>query len=320
MNDMNGQSAAKPLSTTVYEEGSTTIPRKGSTLFDRVEKTHFKFYSLTEKLPQNRGIYGIYCISNDTIYIGSANNFHARAIRHTSYLKRNAHHSQRLQRAWLKYGIENFLFVVIEELSGDMRLAEEKWINVFDSYKNGFNCTPNCTSYKPFKLTSEQIQKRIEKSSKPVICLDLEGNYLCEYSSISKAAKSISDQSTNISSCCKRKLHYVKDFIFVYKDEYDSNKDYSYKPEKKTFSEIHKQRISQALKGIPKNENQLSVLRLRSSKPVNKYTTQGSLIKEYSSMKLCCIDNKLYIKTLKQHAINQTPLGGFLYRFNENIV
>ena len=116
MNDIDGQLAAKPLNTTVNEEGSTTIPRKGSTLFDKVEKAHFKFYSLTEKLPQNKGIYGIYCISNDTIYIGSANNFHARAIRHLSYLKRNAHHSQKLQRSYNKHGDDKFFIFLLEEV------------------------------------------------------------------------------------------------------------------------------------------------------------------------------------------------------------
>lgn len=313
MNDNNGQSAAKSLNTTVHEKRSTTIPRKGSTLFDRVEKAHFKFYSLTEKLPQNKGIYGIYCITNDTIYIGSANNFHARLIRHTSYLKRNAHHSPKLQRAWNKYTIKAFLFVIIEEIIDDLAKAEEKWINIFDSYKNGFNCTDVCQNYKPFNLTSEQIQKRIEKSSKSVICLDLEGNYLCKYKSLTEAAKTINDQTTNISSCCRGKLNFVKDFIFVYTNDYSPNIDYAYKPKKRIFTDTHKKRISERLKGLPKNENQRKSCILRSSKKVKKYNSNNEFIKEYDSMKQCCIENKLYIRTLRQHILLKTPLEGFLY-------
>lgn len=320
MKDNNGQSAAKSLNTNVHEKRSTTIPQEGSTLFNKVEKAQFKFYSLTEKLPQNKGIYGIYCINNDTIYIGSANNFHARKIRHINYLKHNKHHSKKLQNAWNKYGIDNFLFVIVEEVVEDLLIAEEKWINIFNSYKNGFNCTDICYNYKRFNLTSKQKQKRVEKSSKSVVCLDLEGNYLCKYKSLSQAAKMINDQTTNISSCCRGKLNFVKDFIFVYANDYNPYKDYAYKPKKRVFTAIHKKRIAQSLKGLSKNENQRNSCILRSSKKVNKYNINREFISTYNSMKQCCIDNKLYIKTLRQHILLKTPLDGFLYEFNQDIV
>jgi len=316
--DNHGQSAAKSL---LNEKGSTTISRKESTLLNKVEKAHIKFYSLTDKLSNDSGIYGIYCRVNDKIYIGSAINFHARLIRHIYYLKNNKHHSTKLQRAFNKYGIDSFKFLVLEITDKSLLLEKESyWINYLDSYKNGFNCTDVCKNPKRFKLKSEQIQKRTEKSSKTVICLDIEGKFICKYSSLSKAARAINDQTTNISSCCKGKLNYVKDFIFVYASEYDEFKDYKYTPKPKVFTELHKKNISDAVKGKPKSKNQIDLLIKRSSKSVVKLDLERNVVKIYSSLKECCNDDQLYIKTLKKSISSKTPLVGFIYEFNENIV
>jgi hypothetical protein len=317
--DSHGQSAAKSLSSHEYEKGSTTISRKESTL-EKVEKAHIRFYSLTEKLPIVSGIYGIYCLVNDKMYIGSAINIHARFIKHKYYLKSRKHHSLKLQRAYDKYGIENFKIAVLEVCHSEELLDREfDWISKLDSYKNGFNCTDVCKKPKNFKLSELQIAKRTQQSSKPVICLDLEGVYLNEYSSISKAAEAIKDQSTNISSCCKGKLNYVKDYIFVYKSEYDPKKDYAYKPQKRVFSKEHKDKIGKALKGRKQSEQNIINLIKRSSKSVIQCDENGNEFKYYS-LKECCLTNQLYVKTLKKHIVSKTPLGGFLYRFDEDIV
>ena len=88
--DNNGQSAAKSL---LNEKGSTTISRKESTLFNKVEKAHIKCYSITDKVLNESGIYGIYCKTNNKIYVGSAISFSARLKRHLYHLKHNTHHS-----------------------------------------------------------------------------------------------------------------------------------------------------------------------------------------------------------------------------------
>ena len=318
--DSHGQSAAKSLSSNEYEKGSTTISRKESTL-EKVEKAHIKFYSLTEKLPTVSGIYGIYCLSNDKMYVGSAMNIHTRYIKHKYYLKTKKHHSLKLQRAYDKYGIENFKMIVLENCD-DVNLLDKEfeWITKLNSYHNGFNCTDVCKKPKNFKLSQSQIDKRIKQSSKAVVCLDLEGTYLTEYISVSKAAIALKDQSTNISSCCKGKLNYVKDCIFVYKSEYDPTKDYAYKPEKRIFSKEHKEKIGKALKGRKQTEQNIKNLIARSSKSVLQYDKSGKLIAKYFSLKECCLTNELYVKTLKKHIVSKTPLGGFLYKFDEDIV
>lgn len=61
----------------------------------------------------------IYCIKNilnNKVYIGSSVNFNKRKNLHLHYLKNNKHHSNHLQKAWNKYGKENFVFEIIEKM------------------------------------------------------------------------------------------------------------------------------------------------------------------------------------------------------------
>lgn len=317
--DSNGQSAAKLLKVN-NGEGSTTIPRKGSTTQVELEKEGIKFRSITSKQPTEKGIYMIHCIKNNKSYIGSCNNLHARIIRHTSYLKRGKHHSQKLQRAYDKYGPEKFIVGMILNSDDNLKKLEEEQIKIFNSFHDGFNSTDICITYSPFTLTKEQVEKRIQHSKIPVVCLNLDGSFAKKYSSVADASRDIKDQSTNISACCKNKLRYVKDFIFVYEKEYDPCKDYSLKERSYVFTDEHKKKIGLKNKGKIKTVSQIKSLVERSSKKVNKYSLNGDVIKKYNSLKECCLDNKLYVKTLLTNIKNNNPLGGFLYKFNENIV
>ena len=62
------------------------------------------------------GIYIIYCLADEKCYIGSASNAVFRRRTHISYLKKNKHHCKNLQSAWNKYGRENFIFRLLEEI------------------------------------------------------------------------------------------------------------------------------------------------------------------------------------------------------------
>lgn len=63
------------------------------------------------------GIYKIVNTKNGKMYIGSSKNIKRRWGIHKSSLKNNRHHSVYLQRAWHKYGKENFVYEVIKEMS-----------------------------------------------------------------------------------------------------------------------------------------------------------------------------------------------------------
>lgn len=77
-----------------------------------------------------RGIYKIINVVNNKFYVGSAVNLSRRRARHFSELRNNCHNNGRLQAAWLKYGEQSFVFVVVEELPDDANLlaAEDVWL------------------------------------------------------------------------------------------------------------------------------------------------------------------------------------------------
>lgn len=71
-------------------------------------------------------------------------NLQHRLEQHYSALKKNKHHSHKLQRAVNLYGIENFSvsYEIVEiEKEEDLNLIEIAEIEKFDSYNNGYNET-----------------------------------------------------------------------------------------------------------------------------------------------------------------------------------
>jgi group I intron endonuclease len=77
-----------------------------------------------------RGIYKIINIVNNKFYVGSAVDLKRRKTRHFSELRTGKHNNRHLQAAWVKYGEQAFIFVVVEELSqeADLLAAENVWL------------------------------------------------------------------------------------------------------------------------------------------------------------------------------------------------
>ena len=64
--------------------------------------------------PHASGVYQIRCIPTGKIYVGSAVNLSKRQRDHVNSLRQGDHENVYLQRAWDKYGEENFEFTVLE--------------------------------------------------------------------------------------------------------------------------------------------------------------------------------------------------------------
>jgi group I intron endonuclease len=90
------------------------------------------------------GIYSITCVTNNKSYIGSSYDIYNRWSDHKRILRKNQHHSIKLQRSWNKYGEENFLFSIVEEVldSDELENVEQIWLDTGDFYKKGLNCSP----------------------------------------------------------------------------------------------------------------------------------------------------------------------------------
>lgn len=74
-------------------------------------------------------IYSITCTSNNVVYIGSTiRSPRQRHLEHLHYLRKNKHHSRRMQFAYNKYGESAFVFAVIEKgIDHNMLLAREQF-------------------------------------------------------------------------------------------------------------------------------------------------------------------------------------------------
>jgi len=220
-------------------------------------------------------IYGIYNTITNKWYIGSCLNFKLRIRRHYYYLRKNKHHSQKLQNSWNRYPENVFdiqiLYINKYLTNKDLLLLEKEYISKYKGYTDGYNMTLETTFLQSFNLKDHQINKRKSHCVKPVVAINRFTNELIgKYESVSDAAKAFNDQSTNISSCCKHKLNYVKNAVFVYEYEYDKNKNYC---------------IDGHGKGKAKSQEQILKMRqnCKRNKVLYKYDLQYNLIEVYPS-------------------------------------
>jgi group I intron endonuclease len=91
------------------------------------------------------GIYCIYCKINNKIYIGSSIDLKKRKYMHFWFLKHNRHHSRHLQGAYNKYGLENMVFIIIENTDkSNLIKLEQKYLDKYKSFdqEKGFNISP----------------------------------------------------------------------------------------------------------------------------------------------------------------------------------
>jgi group I intron endonuclease len=116
---------------------------------------------------ESSGIYKIVNQVDGKFYIGSAISFRKRWNAHRSGLKRNIIYANpHLQRAWNKYGEENFEFEVIEEVLDKSKLIEREQ-HYLDTLKPGYNICPIAGSRLGCKgYCSEETKKKISEAAK----------------------------------------------------------------------------------------------------------------------------------------------------------
>lgn len=115
---------------------------------------------------------GIYCISNNInnkCYIGSSKNIKLRKGGHISRLRNNRHPNQHLQNSWNKYGQDNFIFEILEQLPKECTteelLAREQYY--LDTLKPEYNILKIAGSIEGYKHL-EETKLKISKSMKGV--------------------------------------------------------------------------------------------------------------------------------------------------------
>ena len=71
------------------------------------------------------------------------------------------------------------------------------------------------------------IDNKLSSITKSIIQFDLDMNIINEFNSINDAAKKLNITRQNISSVCKNSNLTAGGFRFLFKDDYDENKDYT---------------------------------------------------------------------------------------------
>jgi group I intron endonuclease len=150
---------------------------------------------LTERELFTEDLYksGVYKItfSNSTsgkVYIGSTEvPFIKRFGQHINDLRRKTKPKKKLQKAYNKYGEVNLIFEIVEICDKDFRIRETFYIEQFNSYKNGYNCTKEGNSCKGFKMYEDAVRKR----EIPLLQYDLDGNFIREWKSYAEIYRKV---------------------------------------------------------------------------------------------------------------------------------
>ena len=111
------------------------------------------------------GIYRIKNKLNKNSYYGSSKNIEKRWKQHKTLLKSKRHHNIYLQRAWEKYGENNFLFEIIELCDEKLLYEiEQKYLDTYPKYNIGLkSCGGDNFSKNP---NQDKIKKKISESLK----------------------------------------------------------------------------------------------------------------------------------------------------------
>ncbi len=199
-------------------------------------------------------IYVIKNIITNKFYVGSTSQdlYSIRKSNHFNTLKRNKHHSFKLQNSYNKYGKENFEMFIIDTVIGtldDRCLLETDCIAKYNSYKKGYNCTNNATgSGKTHSIqTKKQMSNRMKEEFRlgirkppnpkgekrdeklmnyknnlkkiPILQYDLEGQLIKEYKSASDAFKETGYSRTQIANNLKKRCKTAFRIIYGNKKE-----------------------------------------------------------------------------------------------------
>lgn len=110
------------------------------------------------------GIYKIENIINGDCYIGQSVHPQLRKTQHWRRLDLNKHHNIYLQRAWNKYGKDNFIFEIILFCEYDqLSICEQEMVNKLNP---AYNIRKDCVDSPLGTKHSEETRKKLSDSHK----------------------------------------------------------------------------------------------------------------------------------------------------------
>ena len=224
-----------------------------------------------------KGIIYKYTSPSGKVYIGQTTN---EKSRRKDFLNTSRNYSgSKINNARDKYGVENFEYEIIfrveslieDEVKSILNEKEIQYINLFDSFENGYNSDLGGGSA-TYKRTEESCQKLSESVteyykthnsavSRKVLQFTKDGIFIKEWESAAVAAKSLNKEGCSITSVCSKLRNSAFGYIWRYKDEFDEL------PEKLELV----------------NTKNMSI-------PLKQYTLDGQLVKQWDTMSEAAIE------------------------------
>lgn len=189
------------------------------------------------------GIYKITNLKNNKVYIGSAVNISNRFKTHKRLLKNKKHFNNHLQSSYIKYGVDNFKYEIIENTTLEEMLDRKMyWISSLsaNNSKYGYNKRIVVNSNLGIKLSdetkirlreshlghkrSDETNQKIKESQYKKICqFSKNGDFIVTHNSLQDAAKSLNiGYTTSITACLKKRLPSALGFLWCYENEKNS--------------------------------------------------------------------------------------------------
>ena len=202
-------------------------------------------------------------------------------------------HSKEYKRAYSLDGRTSFWKNIVDKYgykveilleSDDYLFIQEKeieFINLYKRIKEKGSLVNFCKGGRGGYLGyTDEIRNKIKESKiksngKAVIILDLKSNFITETRTVKEASKITLMKEERIIDICKNRRKALK-YIFVYKEDYDANINYSYKIRGKVgYHNLSKEQKSKILKNNFKPKYQ----------KLEMYSLQDDFIKEFNSIK-----------------------------------
>ena len=275
---------------------------------------------INEKSEEVGIMYGWYNIKCGKWYVGQTVNPEGRFNCHIRGVIDNNDNNY-FHRALRKYGLDNFVYCVLEEnvLRANLNLKEQEWIEEFDSFEGGYNMTAGGGQ----TIFSEEMKKKMSESHK--------GKHFSE------------EHRKNLSNAFKGK--HLSDETKKKLSNFHKGKHLSDETKKKLsntlkgktpwnvgqrLSDEHRKNLSNALKGSKnpmyakhhsmESRRKMSVSRKgkklpQNRKPVSKYDLNGNFIKKYD-----CIADALKENPKAGHIGEvcngyRKQTGGFIWKY-----
>lgn len=206
-----------------------------------------------------KGIYIITNILDGKYYVGSSKDVKERLKHHKYHLKTNKHRNSKLQNAYNAHGLNNFSFDIIEKV--DDSLTKDELLAVEQTYLD----VAAKIKTEVYNLSFIANSGGAEVMRIPCFLLDLYGNIINKFESISDCYKNYLKMS-NCSSSVNSGIMHFKKYRVVTCDFYENNKDIIFSW--KTISKVPPKPIKEVPKIYCDFENE--ILEFYSNKEVGE--------------------------------------------------